>query len=366
MLFVFYNMGMNENKPLITVAVPVWNGEPYIKTCLDSIKNQTYTNIEVIVADNHSTDNSYELIKKYVDEDKRFSVVTSDVRKCAAQSRNEAVAACHGKYILFVDVDDYIGLDTIEKLYNAISDGDKDLAYCDWYKFYPNGQKEERRLDRPEYTNDVLDREGILSLQKRIVGDSAPTNPMNLDLFSSLAGKLYKVDLIRNNKLEIMHVDKIGGADDALFNVDYLQFASSGVHIHDCLYYYFSNPKSYSHVQKVEKIDMFPLQYEQFRLRMAKYEKDESYNVSLAYRIYIQSFGAFIIATTSGISKKEQKEVLRKYLDNQYFKDILPLVSYKTFGWLFKPFFKGIKKGRLGFCLKYIRLATWYRGRKAK
>lgn len=356
----------NEKLPLITVAVPVWNGEPYIKTCLDSIKNQTYKNIEVIVADNHSTDNSNALIREYVDSDERFSIVVSAVKKSAAESRNEAIASCNGKYILFVDVDDYIGLDTVEKLYNAVKDGEKDLAYCDWWKFYPNGQKEPRKLDRPEYTNDLLDREGILSLQKRIVGDSHPTNPMNLDLFSSLAGKLYKVELIRKHKLAIMNVNLIGGADDALFNVDYLQYAQSGIHIHDCLYYYFSNPNSYSHVQKVEKIDMFPLQYEQFKLRMTKYEKDDSYKTALAYRIYIQSFGAFIIGTTSGLSKKDQKAALRKYLDQEYLKEILPLVSYKTFTWLFKPFFKGIKKGRLGFCLKYIRLATWYRGRKAK
>lgn len=355
-----------ENLPLITVAVPVYNGEPYIKKCLDSIKNQTYQNIEVIVSENHSSDKSYDLIMEYVNADKRFSIITSDARKSAAQSRNEAVEICHGKYVLFVDVDDYIALDTVEKLYNAIKEDDKDLAYCDWWKFYPNGSTEPRKLDRPEYTNDILDRDGILSLQKRIVGDTHPTNPMNLDLFSSLAGKLYKVELLKKYNLKIMNVDLIGGADDALFNVDYLQHANSGIHIHDCLYYYFSNPASYSHVQKVEKIDMFPLQYEQFKIRIAKYNKDESYLTALAYRIYIQSFGAFIIGTTSGLSKKEQKAALNKYLNQEYLKEILPLVSYKTFSWLFKPFFKGIKKGRLGFCLKYIHLATWYRGRKSK
>jgi glycosyltransferase involved in cell wall biosynthesis len=352
----------NMSNTLVTIAVPIWNGAPFIERSINAIKAQTYKNIEVIIFDNGSSDNTYELLNKYIDSDSRFILVRKHQKTAGGPSRNEATKMASGKYICHIDVDDYISPTFVEKLLEA-AEG-KDFAYCDWLKIFPGGGTEERRAIRDDDKGDIYDRASILSLQKRIVGDTHPTNPLNLDLFSSLAGKMYRREIIINNNLEIIDVNKVGGADDALFNVDFMEHAYSGAHVNECLYNYVSNPNSYSHTQKIEKIKMFPLQYAEFLKKIKKYHKGEDYMLALNYRIFIQSFGAFIIASTSGEDKKTIQKYLKEYLKEPYFIIARKAVKTRSFSLIFKPFFIAVKKGQLSFALFYIKLALKYRDSK--
>lgn len=347
---------------LVTVELPVWNGEPFIKKALDSITKQTHRNLDIIVHDNGSTDNSRKLIEEYAMHDARIRLVKVDHRQAAGPSRNEAARMGKGEFIVFLDADDSIAPDYVEKLLAAVVD--KDVAYCDWLKFYPSGKTEERRAVRKDAPGDTFDRQSILVLQKRIVGDASPINPLNLDLFSSICGKIYRLSVIIEHDLRIVDVDTIGGADDALFNFDFMQYANSGAYVHECLYYYFSNPNSYTHVHKINKLKMFSKQYAQFEERIHKYKKGEEYQQALYYRIYIQSFAAFLIASSNPLSNQERRTALAEYLADPYVKEALKHVSSRTFSLLFRPFFAAVKKGRINFCLWYMKLAMKYRDRR--
>ena len=106
-------------KPLISVIVPVYNVEEYLPKCLESIINQTYKNLEIILVDDGSTDNSGIICEDYAEKDKRIKVVHQTNLGISA-ARNAGLDLCSGDYITFVDSDDYIECDEIEVLVDQI------------------------------------------------------------------------------------------------------------------------------------------------------------------------------------------------------------------------------------------------------
>ena len=114
-------------KDLISVVVNVFNGEKYIKKCLDSIINQTYKNIEILIVNDGSTDKTLEVCKSI--KDKRIRII--DQKNIGISlSRNVGMDNSKGDYIFFVDSDDFIEKDTIEYLYNLCKKEDVPFSIC--------------------------------------------------------------------------------------------------------------------------------------------------------------------------------------------------------------------------------------------
>ena len=105
---------------LVSIIVPVYNSEEYIDRCLDSLINQTYKNIEIVLIDDGSKDKSLEKISLYVNKDKRVKVFEKE-NGGSSSARNYGIDNCKGKYILFVDIDDYVELNIVEKMVNKIN-----------------------------------------------------------------------------------------------------------------------------------------------------------------------------------------------------------------------------------------------------
>ena len=101
---------MNE-KPIVSIIVPVFNVEKYLEKCLDSLLNQTYKKIEIICINNGSTDKSGEILKQYSKIDDRIVIITQ-ANQGVSVARNEGIKKAKGNYIMFVDSDDWIDKDT--------------------------------------------------------------------------------------------------------------------------------------------------------------------------------------------------------------------------------------------------------------
>ena len=114
---------------LVSIIVPVYNVEKYIDQCLNNIINQTYRNIEIIIINDGSTDNSYNICKKYASQDPRV-IFLSQENKGVSYARNEGILCSHGEYITFVDSDDYIELNYIGCLINAIEENIDLVSIC--------------------------------------------------------------------------------------------------------------------------------------------------------------------------------------------------------------------------------------------
>lgn len=117
---------MNEEYPLISVIVPVYNTEQYLAKCVESIQNQTYPNIEIILVDDESPDGSPKLCDELAEKDGKIKVIHQKNRGLGG-ARNSGKHASHGEYIAFVDSDDYIEPDMYEKMYQILLERDAQI-----------------------------------------------------------------------------------------------------------------------------------------------------------------------------------------------------------------------------------------------
>ena len=126
--------------PLISIIVPVYNVGPYLRQCLDTIINQTYTNIEIIIVASTSTDDSVEICEEYAKRDSRITLIHSEP-KGLSDARNRGIEASHGEYLSFIDSDDYIHPNFLSTLYRICSEYDCDIALCGYIRVDTNYNK---------------------------------------------------------------------------------------------------------------------------------------------------------------------------------------------------------------------------------
>lgn len=119
-------------KELVSVIIPVYNVQDYLQTCLDSVCNQTYTNMEIILVDDGSTDNSGRMCDRYATEDTRIRVIHK-TNGGQSSARNLGIDIAQGQWLTFVDSDDLVAPDLIERLIQVVDDAD--MAMCDRQKF---------------------------------------------------------------------------------------------------------------------------------------------------------------------------------------------------------------------------------------
>lgn len=119
---------------LITVIVPIYNVEKYLKQCLDSIINQTYKNLEIILVDDGSPDNCGKICDNYAEKDNRIKVIHKE-NGGLSSARNAGLDIATGDYISFIDSDDYVAENFIETLYKLCIENNCDISECDFLKF---------------------------------------------------------------------------------------------------------------------------------------------------------------------------------------------------------------------------------------
>jgi len=124
-------MSPNTN-PLISVVIAVYNTGKYLRPCLDSIVNQTYKNLEIILVDDGSTDNSLSVCKEYAAKDNRI-IVHHKENGGVSSARNQGIRLAHGDYFSFIDSDDFIELDTYEYLMNIVNTHHVDAVNYEYY-----------------------------------------------------------------------------------------------------------------------------------------------------------------------------------------------------------------------------------------
>lgn len=122
----------------VSIVIPVYNNSKYLSECLDSVVNQTYTNLEIIIVDDKSTDNGLQIIKKY--KDKRIRVIKLNKNSGVAIARNKGIEASTGAYLCFIDADDYWVLDKIEKQVKFMEDNNYVFIYSN-YLYYSDNKK---------------------------------------------------------------------------------------------------------------------------------------------------------------------------------------------------------------------------------
>ena len=170
----------------ISIIVAVYNVEKYLKRSLDSILNQSYKNIEVIIVNDGSTDNSRNICEKYAELYSNIKVIHKE-NGGLSSARNIGIENATGEYIGFVDSDDYISSNMFEEMYNRIIESDSDIAISSF-----NYVKEGKILPE-DNSGDTC----IFTKSEAINGFFNLTCPFN---YSFMCNKLFKKELFKENK----------------------------------------------------------------------------------------------------------------------------------------------------------------------
>lgn len=147
-------------KDLVSICIPCYNGALYINETLVSLTKQTYKNIEVIIVDDHSTDNSYTIIQNFIKTDGRVSVEKA-IKTGASAARNQAYKSSSGSYIIFFDADDLIPENFIETQILCLKN-EKDVVVAKWGRFYGNDLKT-LSVDEIQIERDMTFKEWVIN-----------------------------------------------------------------------------------------------------------------------------------------------------------------------------------------------------------
>ena len=201
-------------KNKISVIVPCYNVEKYVAKCLDSIINQTYSNLEILVVEDCSPDNTLSILKEYEKKDKRIKVIKNKKNGGLSFSRNAGIKESTGEYLSFIDSDDYIDQNFYEVLMDAIESNKADIAVCD--------------------IKVVYEEDGSISLSQCYSNhDFNLANVVNNGLAASACNKLFKKDLITKYLFEVGKVNEdIAVVIPALINAKKIAYGK------DVYYYY--------------------------------------------------------------------------------------------------------------------------------
>lgn len=137
-----------NNKPTVSVIVPVYSVEKYIEKCINSIINQTYKNLEIILVDDGSPDNCPKICDDYALKDNRIKVIHK-ANGGLSDARNAGLDIAGGEYFMFVDSDDYVEPNMVEVLYKALIDNDTTMSICNYKLVYENSENDVGNNDSP-------------------------------------------------------------------------------------------------------------------------------------------------------------------------------------------------------------------------
>ena len=123
-------------EPKVSILIPVYKAEKYISQCLESVLRQTYNNLEIIIVDDASPDNSIAIAESLIQKNENkfdIKILHNEKNKGIAETRNTLLDYATGDYILFVDSDDYIEIDAIDSLANIVNKADCDIVRCGYF-----------------------------------------------------------------------------------------------------------------------------------------------------------------------------------------------------------------------------------------
>lgn len=201
----------------VSIILPVYNVEKFLKKCLESLVNQTLREIEIIAVNDCSTDNSLKILKEYQNQyGDKFQIINSKVNVKQGGARNLGIKAARGEFIGFVDPDDFVSLDMFEKMYHSATENNAEIVTCDYYEV-TGETKIYKSNDLPE---GILDKENKKKALQRKYGWELWQQLYKRELFIDnsieFSENLYVTDL-EIGALIIMYANKIVKIKEALY-----------------------------------------------------------------------------------------------------------------------------------------------------
>ena len=279
----------------ISIIIPIYNAEKYIKKCLDSILKQTKKELEIILINDGSTDNTEKIIKTY--QDKRIKYFKND-NHGIGYSRNFGIKKSASKYIMFLDSDDYLETTACEELFNKAEKDNLDIVISDFYKVFNNNLEE---IKLPSFENSSL-----------------KDNPDIITEYLNPWAKLYSSKLLKDNKIKFVENLKY---EDAPFVIETLDKAKKIGKVDKPLNYYVIHGNSETTVRDRKCFDILKIID-----KIRKYTKYKEYLKEKIDKLTVRILTNYTIQQRVQVDKSIAMEFINKAFD--YLKKEVP--DYKN------------------------------------
>lgn len=293
---------MNNDKPFISIIVPVYNIQEYLETCIRSTINQTFTNMELILVDDGSSDQSGDICDKFAAMDDRIRV-THTKNRGLVSARKKGLQLAKGKYIGFVDGDDWVDDNMLSAMCQQAQKTGADIVICDVMKETPNGKETmDQNISGGEYDKYLLTQN--IYPHMIYTGDF-----FEFGLLPCIWNKIYKTELIK----EIYNLinEQISIGEDLCCTYRALYDASKIVYLKgEYLYHYRQRPDSMMKKSYVDNMDKL--------LLMLNFFSNQFSGAEQYIRTQIQYYNVLIISNivleVYGISSKEKFKYKNEYI----------------------------------------------------
>ncbi|MBQ8522131.1 MAG: glycosyltransferase [Clostridia bacterium] len=297
---------------LISVIVPVYKVEKYLNRCVESIINQTYKNLEIILVNDGSPDNCPKICEDWASKDLRIKVVCKE-NGGISSARNFGLRYATGEYIAFIDSDDYVDVTMFEKLMKSAIENKSDVVICGFKNVYEDGGCEdviEKNL--PQVTNENILYYYIISNTKKV------NKQITTDTISpSVWRMLYSKEVIK----DIYFEEDVRYGEDLLFNVEVFSKSIKISTVMECLYFYFQRKGSAVRLIN-ENMLKTKFNYAIKKLKLADLIKDESAANAFKFSIYKMIYWDLVKYKNISAYKKYYPRLLELNLNlKQYYKD---------------------------------------------
>ena len=281
--------------PKVSVIIPVYNVEKYLRECLDSVINQTLKDIEIICVNDGSTDSSLSILEEYAKKDKRIKIINK-ANSGYGHTMNVGIDNATGEYIGIVEPDDYIKLDMYETLYNKATEYDLDFIKADFYRFTGSGKDKVLFYNHLDNTN---------TYYNKILNPQNDLNTFNF-IMNSWSG-IYKTDFI--NKNHIRHNETPGASyQDNGFYFQTFMYATK-IYILNIPFYMNRRDNPNSSIKNKNKVYAMKNEYDYIRNIL---EKNENLKSKFLGIYWVKKYNNYMF-TFNRIDKKFKKEFIKVF-----------------------------------------------------
>jgi glycosyltransferase involved in cell wall biosynthesis len=334
----------------ISIIVPVYNTEKYVGETIELLANQTYKNLEIILVDNNSKDNSLEICRSYAQKDERI-LVLSETTPGPSAARNRGLDSATGDFICFCDSDDLPDKTMYGTLLQTITSSGSDIAMCEIYS-----EHRDWIIGFPYEDDTLLDRAGIVGdLIPKMIGNDKDYI-LEDPIWGSVVRCIYKSEIIKQNN--IMFPVNIRFAEDLIFTMSYLKYANSVYICKKILYQYRKNEESIMHTLsqyekgKFEKKKKKALYLKGLLEDIGNYELVET-RALVAYKHYIVGSIANAVMNTGEHGFRDAYKEIKKIVNDDTVQEAFASFTCKSIKQ--NLLYKGIQKRAAALLCIYYR-----------
>ncbi len=306
-----------ENK--VSIIVPVYNIEKYLERCVDTLVKQTDRNIEILLINDGTEDNSLDIMERYASQDSRVKVINKE-NGGSSSARNLGISLATGKFIMFVDSDDWMELNAVKEMKKMAIEKNADIVKA----FYQKNTGKVSQIQNMEIGTEILE------VDKKDFKEKIYPLLINTSVLNSVWIELIKKDIVINNNIKF--IETINYGEDQLFNYELYTHSSKVVLLNRPYYHYFYNNNSITTSKGIDKT------------------KSRSYNALKNYSKlyqYIKDWGMDNESVRKQIAKRVMREVTNRtkeaFVLSKYNVSKEEITSYIKEIWNDKIFMKSIE-----------------------